>query len=607
MSLTKTKKTEVELQLEKDKLQTTKEALEAQLQERDDLIRSKHRSLSMKSPMEKLVDLFDNLMEGGPLPDMQTLMNYRMIVATESDLRQPANLVGELLEEDMFEKDVGLSILQQLGYRLSKTQKSRSTSDASGQQSLASSSTGISDLAAAPVSPMDLESTGDPLLTLNPADQHTAFTQSSRDFSMSLGPAIRASRQTLAAKPSTSFEKLGPLHSRASMDYPSEKRSSSSDTFALSEMSPMPMASPSGHCVVPVLEQVLRKVHSWDFNVFQLNDVSHGNPLSALAFFLLKQSGLTRRFHLDEQALSLWLRSIEEQYQNNQYHNRIHAADVTHSMFAMITLGGLHQGLSRLQILAALLAAIVHDVDHPGNTNDFLVAADDELAIDYNDNSPLENHHLRTTFRLMRRPEYNFIAKLDTEQYRTLRSLVIDLVLATDMKRHFDILSQFQVGLSVRQNKEALSKAGDSPVARAAGCVRNLWERIPDNQMDDSQHALKLKVALKVADLGHLSAPGHVHREWVERLQEEFFCQGDREKSLNLPVSPLMDRTKPGITTAQLGFFEVVAMPLFESLATAYSNCRPLIQALQSNYDMWAKPEEPGVKLNKMRKRQNTV
>ena len=88
---------------------------------------------------------------------------------------------------------------------------------------------------------------------------------------------------------------------------------------------------------------------------------------------------------------------------------------------------------------------IVHDVDHPGRTNDFLVVSEDPLSIDYNDTSPLENHHLAYAFKLMKKPEHNFMEALDKETYRSIRALVIDLVIATDMKRHFDILSQFQV------------------------------------------------------------------------------------------------------------------------------------------------------------------
>ena len=65
-------------------------------------------------------------------------------------------------------------------------------------------------------------------------------------------------------------------------------------------------------------------------------------------------------------------------------------------------------------------------------------------------------------------------------------------------------------------------------------------------------HSRKLQMALKCADLGHLSAGREVHAKWVGLLQEEFFCQGDREREHGLPISPLMDRSKPGITKSQV-------------------------------------------------------
>ncbi len=59
-------------------------------------------------------------------------------------------------------------------------------------------------------------------------------------------------------------------------------------------------------------------------------------------------------------------------------------------------------------------------------------------------------------------------------------------------------------------------------------------------------------MALKCADLGHLAAPWAVHQKWVAGLEEELFMQGDHEKQLLMPISPLMDRSKGGITKSQV-------------------------------------------------------
>ena len=52
-------------------------------------------------------------------------------------------------------------------------------------------------------------------------------------------------------------------------------------------------------------------------------------------------------------------------------------------------------------MFAALVAAAVHDVDHPGRSNHFLIETSDDLAVLYNDNSVLENHHLAVAFKIM--------------------------------------------------------------------------------------------------------------------------------------------------------------------------------------------------------------
>jgi hypothetical protein len=89
------------------------------------------------------------------------------------------------------------------------------------------------------------------------------------------------------------------------------------------------------------------------------------------------------------------------------------------------------------------VSQIVHDYDHGGLTNDYLVASGHELSILYNDRAPLENHHVAAAFSLLRRPEYNFLAALSVSEQARFRKLVIDLVLATDMKQHFSLLSHF--------------------------------------------------------------------------------------------------------------------------------------------------------------------
>ena len=78
--------------------------------------------------------------------------------------------------------------------------------------------------------------------------------------------------------------------------------------------------------------------------------------------------------------------------------------------------------------------------------------------------------------------------------------------------------------------------------------------------------------------LSHLSAP------ILPALQ--FFNQGDCERAAGLPISPLMDRTKEGITRSQPGFFSIVALPLFQSLCNFFPGCTPMLTSVKDNYSL---------------------
>lgn len=69
------------------------------------------------------------------------------------------------------------------------------------------------------------------------------------------------------------------------------------------------------------------------------------------------------------------------------------------------------------------LLQVVHDFEHGGLTNDFLVNSLDVLAVRYNDRSPLENHHLAAAFTLMRQPDYDFVCNVPKAEFDKLRKV----------------------------------------------------------------------------------------------------------------------------------------------------------------------------------------
>ena len=52
-----------------------------------------------------------------------------------------------------------------------------------------------------------------------------------------------------------------------------------------------------------------------------------------------------------------------------------------------------------------------------------------ELALMYNDESVLENHHLAVAFKLLQNQDCDIFANLSKKQRQTFRKMVIDMVI----------------------------------------------------------------------------------------------------------------------------------------------------------------------------------
>jgi hypothetical protein len=261
------------------------------------------------------------------------------------------------------------------------------------------------------------------------------------------------------------------------------------------------------------------------FNVFDLEVVSEGHALYYLASNIFQEHDLQITLGINEKLFRHWLLKMETGYdRKNPYHNSTHAADVTHSLHYFITRDILKKKLSPEDIFSAMIAAISHDYMHPGFTNAFLVTTRNPLALRYNDQSVLEQFHSASVFEIFSQPEYDILATLASDQKLHIRELVTSMILATDMAFHFEWLSKFK------------SKLSSNSI--------NL-----DNKND---RKLVLNMAIKCSDVNNLSKPLHISRIWTQLIMEEFFKQGDEERSRGLPISMFMDRLSTDIPKCQL-------------------------------------------------------
>ena len=196
---------------------------------------------------------------------------------------------------------------------------------------------------------------------------------------------------------------------------------------------------------------------AWNFDVFELETLcggggggsEAGRPMMVMGLTLLGplNYNLIAECALNEATLVAFLDKIDTLYhKENPYHNSLHAADVAQSTNYMLATGGFAQllQLTQDQVLASLLAALVHDVGHPGVNNAFLCATSDPLALRYNDHSPLENLHCALPFEMMRETRFDLLGGFDYERRRGIRRVIVEMVLATDNAHHMTFLGQLK-------------------------------------------------------------------------------------------------------------------------------------------------------------------
>ncbi|KAM9499190.1 high affinity cGMP-specific 3',5'-cyclic phosphodiesterase 9A isoform 6-T8 [Salvelinus alpinus] len=146
----------------------------------------------------------------------------------------------------------------------------------------------------------------------------------------------------------------------------------------------------------------------------------HNEMLSCLEY-MYHDLGLVKEFNMNPITLKRWLLGIQENYRNNPFHNFRHCFCVSQMMYGMIHLCNLKERLTMTDMCILMTAAVCHDLDHPGYNNTYQINAHTELAVRYNDISPLENHHCAVAFQIISMPECNIFANIETEAFKHLR------------------------------------------------------------------------------------------------------------------------------------------------------------------------------------------
>ncbi|XP_013908262.1 PREDICTED: cAMP-specific 3',5'-cyclic phosphodiesterase 4B isoform X3 [Thamnophis sirtalis] len=323
------------------------------------------------------------------------------------------------------------------------------------------------------------------------------------------------------------------------------------------------------------LAKELEDLNKWGLNIFNVARYSHSRPLTCIMYAIFQERDLLKTFKISSDTFIAYTMTLEDHYHTDvAYHNSLHAADVAQSTHVLLSTQALDAVFTDLEILAAIFAAAIHDVDHPGVSNQFLINTNSELALMYNDESVLENHHLAVGFKLLQEEHCDIFHNLTKKQRQSLRKMVIDMVLATDMSKHMSLLADLKTMVETKK-------------------VTSSGVLLLDNYTDRIQ---VLRNMVHCADLSNPTKSLELYRQWTDRIMEEFFQQGDKERERGMEISPMCDKHTASVEKSQVGFIDYIVHPLWETWADLVQpDAQDILDTLEDNRNWYQSmiPQSP--------------
>ena len=320
------------------------------------------------------------------------------------------------------------------------------------------------------------------------------------------------------------------------------------------------------------INEDLLDFESHKFNIFKLEQkVGRENILPVTTTYIFSTLGLFGI--IDYTKFEPFIFRVASGYhRENPYHTDLHGADVCQSLLVYYIFGNFQKlfDFNDLDLISLFISAAIHDLGHPGFTNNFLINSKDDKAIRYNDQSVLENFHVSEAFHIIfKKNGCNIFESMSNDDYKFCRKRIIHCVLATDMTLHNKEFQFLKTKIQTFQikNGENVEKVMDihDPMA-----IFNTKQEF-------------LNILVHSADISNPTKPLDIYKQWAQRCIDEFFRQGDMEKRLGLPVSFGCDRTVVTLPQSQIGFIDAIVFPLFSVVNEFFPGINFTLQNLKVN------------------------
>ncbi|XP_017893026.1 cGMP-dependent 3',5'-cyclic phosphodiesterase-like isoform X2 [Ceratina calcarata] len=298
-----------------------------------------------------------------------------------------------------------------------------------------------------------------------------------------------------------------------------------------------------------------------DFDQFHFSPRSIPyNHMPCYTIRMFNELGLTTYFKLKLPTLTRFILYVKKGYRDAPYHNWTHAFATAHFGYLLIkNLDLINQNyMTHLEAMVFLVSCLTHDIDHRGTNNTFQTQSHTILASLYSsEGSVMERHHLAQTMCILNTDGCNVFEDCSSEEYGDVLDLLKDNILATDLAAHF------------------------REVSKQDEVIKMFDKTNPEHKR------LLFNMLMTCCDLSDQTKRWNVTKKTAEQIYDEFFTQGDLEKSMgSLPIE-MMDRERASIPHLQVQFLSNLVIPLFINISTLFPATQPLVSVLEENRYIW--------------------
>lgn len=234
-------------------------------------------------------------------------------------------------------------------------------------------------------------------------------------------------------------------------------------------------------------------------------------------------------------------------YQRQPFHNFEHASHVVLSIVKLLgKMDAVGHNLSLsdpLTKFTVVLAALIHDVDHPGCPNTQLVQEKHPLALAYDNKTVAEQNSFDLAWDLLMKDCYTELRRTiycDAAGFNRFREVLVHCIVSTDIMDQ-DLNRNRKLNWSRNFGSDEIK-----PTDGAAAASVN------------ARKTSILELLLQVSDVAHTMQHWHKYRQWSGRLHEEMYKAYMTGRAANDPMQDLYE--------GELGFIKFYVIPLSERL-----------------------------------------